>query len=82
MKKVSVYLKNLKKLQNYEAVTIGRCPETGLENRVLTCRVGHDIFTRKIDRIDWAAGDYVTFMYGETENPEILEMHDPSLKDG
>ena len=82
MKNVNVLLKDLKTIHGFEIVEKGTCPETGIDNRILSARVGTEVFTRKIDRIDWAQGEYIAYMSGETRSKKILELHQEDLKEG
>ncbi len=80
----NTYIANLKTAPDYEVVTRGVCPETLSENRALTVRAFGAMWTRKIDRIDWAQGDYQPFMStSDTLPAEVRQnLHNEDLKAG
>jgi len=82
MKIIQTSFKNLKaSADDFEVLSRGVCPETGIENRILTAFAFGVTWSRKLYRINWAMGDYYAFAQSDTpvDVPSSLIVEDEWL---
>lgn len=72
---------DLRKASDYKTVR-GYCHQLQKDDCILEIHAFREVWERKIDRIDWAAGDYHVFFVCYADRPDLNYLHDSSLKIG